>query len=469
MYLLQDNDMKKARHLLDIFDGETLGDGDVNAGVNTLVAMASAIANVHPPGSCFVSGRGEKIAVGTSFMVSGELSQSLIREKVIAPVTDRQTNLLGHLSDWQLSADIENSKSKQVREFDPEVLLAADLGSVILNHHQEDEQFPGTELRAAALLVQPAPERGKLEIHRHPQVFITAACDVGLEKQLPKSHMGRAFALVTAADANRCAHFEKICSAILDGCSSSSGPVPEYVRGNVFGMVAFDALESVVGGNGVTWLNRMPWLTDGSVGPEIPTSLVGTPSVVLTGVLDRYNAALDEAFACRLEYRVADSSQLRCDFEPAQRRWVAFLKEHEARFPGITGAARSLVVTLAFGLVKLASARGAKGIGWVLEDVEALARILILRMINARTAILRDDGQTRMESLAIAIAMKLGDGPLTVRELIRKSHRLLTADCVMALEFLRSSNCVVREGESWILARSPAEVVSKFQPLTLDV
>ena len=64
----------------------------------------------------------------------------------------------------------------------------------------------------------------------------------------------------------------------------------------------------------------------------------------------------------------------------------------------------------------------------------AFARLLALRMVNARELILRDSQRARIEALAESVRRKLADGPLTVRELTRKSHRLSAADCEASLE-----------------------------------
>jgi hypothetical protein len=82
-------------NLLTRFGVEHLGEGDTVTGANLLAAMACSIANVQRPGSGFVTEGGETIAVGTSLMVSGARSVSLISEKVLAA---SHNNLASHLS-----------------------------------------------------------------------------------------------------------------------------------------------------------------------------------------------------------------------------------------------------------------------------------------------------------------------------------------------------------------------------------
>lgn len=53
-------------NLLTRFGVENLGEGDTVAGANLLAAMACSVANIQRPGSGFMTGDGETIAVGTS-------------------------------------------------------------------------------------------------------------------------------------------------------------------------------------------------------------------------------------------------------------------------------------------------------------------------------------------------------------------------------------------------------------------
>ena len=82
----------KVCSLLYIFDVAALGEGDLIAGANTLAAMACAIANVQRPGSRIEDEDGTGVAVGTSVLVSGGLSTSVIAEKIVSGLGSRQNN-----------------------------------------------------------------------------------------------------------------------------------------------------------------------------------------------------------------------------------------------------------------------------------------------------------------------------------------------------------------------------------------
>jgi hypothetical protein len=82
----------KVCSLLYIFGVAALGEGDLIAGANTLAAMACAIANVQRPGSRIEDEDGTGVAVGTSVLVSGGLSTSVIAEKIVSGLGSRQNN-----------------------------------------------------------------------------------------------------------------------------------------------------------------------------------------------------------------------------------------------------------------------------------------------------------------------------------------------------------------------------------------
>ena len=77
------SDSQRVARLLAAFDASTLGEGDAVAGADVLTAMAcSRSPNIHRHGSGLVTEQGERLAVGTSLLISGCHSSSLVGEKI---------------------------------------------------------------------------------------------------------------------------------------------------------------------------------------------------------------------------------------------------------------------------------------------------------------------------------------------------------------------------------------------------
>jgi hypothetical protein len=127
------------------------------------------------------------------------------------------------------------------------------------------------------------------------------------------------------------------------------------------------------------------------------------------------------------------------EFPESQARWMAFLKALEPECPGISGTARNLYATLIFGLALLVNAtETADGFKWFTDDAEALARFLVQRMVNARAAMLHSAEDDLKQQQMEKILSKLADGPLELRDLVRKFHSLPTARCLESLNTLES-------------------------------
>jgi hypothetical protein len=87
------------------------------------------------------------------------------------------------------------------------------------------------------------------------------------------------------------------------------------------------------------------------------------------------------------------------------------------------------------------------------KHVEALARVLALRMVHHREVVLAEDRCQFIEALAANFRLKLMEGPHTVRDLMRRSDKKIDADTVRkALERLTDGGTAVVRGRSWQLA-----------------
>ncbi len=466
------SDHQRVSRLLAAFDASTLGEGDPVAGANVLVAMAVSLANIHRPGSCLVAKDGERLAVGTSLLVSGSLSADLVSERVLSGLAEHQNNLIAHLRDWTRRAEIEMAKSPNIRRFDPFEILEKGTSSVLLGLHNDAINSGFEAVHFCTALIASPKGHGKRDLHTRPVVYITATKPAELTKHLEHSHLGRPLIHVGIHDPAACSRFEDVCMAVMDG-TLTVGALSETVRGFIIATDPFETLANIVragDGKGASWLTRMLWLTDGTAGPEPGDITAFKPVVKLDAIQARFEAAMDNAWVARLDYTKPAPEDVECNWPRLQSEWVAFLKRMEAELPGITGTARSLLATLVFGISKLVDVWDA---GDKLErytaDIAALARWLIQRMANARAAMLHSEHQARIRRVAQALALKLADGPHTQRSLIRRCRNLLSADCLLALCLLQTQGVAERTRDHhWQL--SPTAALDKFQTLaTIDV
>jgi len=95
--------------------------------------------------------------------------------------------------------------------------------------------------------------------------------------------------------------------------------------------------------------------------------------------------------------------------------------------------------------------------------VDAFARLLVMRMVNARALILQEQRHKDLESLSANFRLKLMEGPLTVRDLMRRSTNLDASTAREALEILFVRGDAVPIGRKWKLTVFP-----KSPALTLD-
>ena len=89
---MSDKEISHLRDLLTTFDAESLGEGDLVAGANTLAAMAVSLANIARPGSGLKDKDGRTFKVGTSLLVSGSHSPGLVADQVAIELGRRQRN-----------------------------------------------------------------------------------------------------------------------------------------------------------------------------------------------------------------------------------------------------------------------------------------------------------------------------------------------------------------------------------------
>ena len=459
--------------LLQVFNAESLGEGDPVAAANVLSAMCASLANLHSPGTCLITPEGNRLQVGLSFVAAGGVTNSLMSEKVLDPIAIIQNNLGDHLA-----ADAAHSVAKlaamaphehvRVRPKAPEDCssvgrLRMDLDPNGISPVRDSSPF----LR----LLGPSRHQELGELAATPAVFLSADSVAGLEKQLPQSHRRYPFIRAVLADGPGAERLESLLASVIRGTSLSAGvTVPSHVRGHMAVSCTAAKLARSIEAGDESLLANLLWLVDGD---GCPLSLEGCagdgPAPYKTHL--NYPAALQRVWAERLDYRQTEAPTIRYDWEPRQRDWVAFLRKLEVRCPGLTLAARPLFGTLTYGLLQLSLGRKDEPQRWTDTGALALAKFLVGRMVQCHEQLGQTERDARVLELAIKIVPKLDAGPLSARAIVRKMHNLPIADCRDVLELLNRLGVArgVEEGR-WELALPTAQAVKKIRnPYYLDV
>lgn len=449
------NETPHLHSLLTRFGVERLGEGDLAAGANLLAAMASSVANIQRPGSGLITGDGETIAVGTSVIVSGPRSASLISEKVLAGLANRQNNLAAQLRKKAQSLAEEPKNTAWPKAPSPADFMASVQESIpdILFQPGAWFQKQGAAEKWCNLVETPVTPTFE-DLAAQPLVFVTGITAETLGRQLECSHLGRPFMHVGVVSARDFSRFEQICPTIMDG-RITNGSTLASVRGTVMMTDPSGALGEAVKADlpNARWVaQRLLWLVDGEAGPEPGKPAEDKTIVPLDRLAARYEAAMKKAWGERLNGLTTAPAMIGLEFSHSQARWMTFLKSLEPECPGISGTARNLYATLRFGLSRLVNAADtADGFKWFADDAEALARFLVQRMVNARAAMLHSAEDERMRQKMEQILSKLMDGPLEHRDIIRKFHKFPTAQCLQLLNILENKGQVTCIENMWYL------------------
>ena len=300
------------------------------------------------------------------------------------------------------------------------------------------------------------------------RIFLTGRNPGDIEDQLQYAHMGYPFIYFGVDKVRDFDRFGDLAAAVMDG-RATCGPMAESVQGNVLVTDASALLGPAIqeAGGSRHWLGRLVWLADGGAGPEAPGRAADHATPILDQLGARYAGAMTMGLGRRLDFQTAGPTIETLDYAFPQERWVAFLGEMEPTFPGITGAARTFLATLAFGLGELVGASTApEGFKWYVEGIEALARFLVRRMANARAAFLWSAEDARRRKLKRKILFKIGDGPLSTRDIYR-AVSLASDLCEELLLELQAEKLVQCNGRGW-QRLEPAALMTTASHPTLE-
>jgi hypothetical protein len=409
--------------LLITFDAQRLGEGDVFAGANVIAAMACAIANVHRHGTRIKSGDAPAFRIGSSVLAYGPLTSALIGERVESVLAEFQSNLDSHCNEWELAKNAYLG-GLNGRPPDERFIVKATSKSLCFIN----EASTGGIGNLAQLLA-PMPNRMKRALLERPLIYTSGAQPKQLGAALERSHAGQLLVHDVLRTPSQCADLADCCMPLIDGCLMV-GKQARPVRGHLMLCDPSQVLEEVLRENNPAkrLMLRLPWLVDGSAGPSLPVPKASADRATqLDRIEDRFQGALAKAWLKRLDYSALGPETLGVDFSACQARWVAFLQQKEADFPGISAAARPLLATLLFGLHEMfVSLPKSDDVEFYVDGAEALARILVQRMCNARAVIQYDASKETKERKLRTMFEKLSAGPASARDLTRMHHRLPT-------------------------------------------
>ncbi len=173
--------------------------------------------------------------------------------------------------------------------------------------------------------------------------------------------------------------FAHQCLAVMDG-TSTIGNGPAFVMGTLMATDPLSLLAEVTGENdhSAAWTSRALWLVDGQAGPLPPELGKDLRKSSLVGIEWRFQKALKEAWSERLKVgKVKPRAMVDENASMNQNEWLEFLRKLEPDFPGISGAARNLYITLTFGLHKILHAGFSipDGFKWSNGHTLALAKV----------------------------------------------------------------------------------------------
>lgn len=459
-----DADLQMAALLLDQFNAASLGEGNLTAGINTLAVMALTIANLSPPGSCLVDNdKGTSIPVGMNVLVNGALSCSLVKDRVLAVIESQQNNLYRHIH-----LQMVRAKKRENRISETTVFLGKEEekeAPTLLDRLKKGAHFNELEFEAQLRsLLQPPAYPGADEITDTPVVFAGIGSVEGLTAAMSCANRGRLFIHTTLSEKDGATLLAQACSELVSGCPKRK-TLGASVRGEVITTDPTGSLDVLLAkGAGHVWLERLLWLSDHAAGPEIEI----TDSIAENERLDRvgvcFDKALEQMVVKRFNFHKPIPETLEHPYARSQADWNGFLARYESRFPGIAGTLRPLWASLLFGLLMIVRAAPANDRPQLhVTQVGAFARLLVLRMVNARALILQEQRYKDLESLSANFRLKLMEGPHTVRDLMRRSKNLDAATVREALELLFVRGDAVPLSREWKLTASP-----KPQALTLD-
>lgn len=457
--------------LLQVFDAESLGEGDMAAGANVLASKCIALANSYPPGACLVARDGSLLTIGMSFASIGGLTNSLIAEKVIAPLACLQNNLVDHITADAAHYDATRAAMppSELSRHRPPAPAENSSGLAKLDFALNGFSSEN-DSSVFRYLLAPCRHQGPGSLKTTPAVFLEAVSAAELEKQLSRSHCRHPFVRAELRDGPWMERFDSLLLSVMQGTSIEDGVAgPVHIRGHLAVSCTAAKLARSVGDSDESLLANLLWLVDGD-GGELSLKRGHWSSSPPYATHLNYSEALEVAWARRLDYRQTAPLKIRYDWPVRQRAWVALLQKLERRCPELTRAARPLFATLVAGLLLMSPSRKGEKKRWTDTDAFALATFLAMRMVKCHEQLLHTQQDARDLDLAIKLLSKFEDGPLNARELVRKTNRLLSSECRRVFDLYDRFGVARRvEDDKWELMLPVGQAVKKIRAPYVDI
>ena len=441
-----------ALHLLRSFNYGALGDGNAIAGLNALVSMCCTLAAVAGPGAAITSDTDGNFLVGINFLTAGSLAAEQVASRVLDPLRKLQNILSGNTmqaaakSNHYLTKKMPNTLGPPKSPITPEQLALAKDSMLLDSLRPSEFEGEGFQGGAARLLRRNALSGGAEVLHR-PGVYFEGLNPKLLSSQLVHCHMHHPLVHVPIGDLSELSRLEGTCLGIMDGCALPA-KAPIHVKGFVVARMPVEVLKRFVESReDVSWPYRMLWLVEDPLGslPPRDTSLVR-----LDRIQERYVTALEMLLSKRLGEGPAPT--VGGDIASEQARVVKHLVQLDRSLPGIAGALRNLLPTLAFGLHHIVSCNPSRnGFTWDYKLAAPLAIYLADRMVHSFKRMRYGEFLALKHQRATSICQRLQKGPHTVTALCRGHNKHRVGLCREVLEDLRAAGAVTCEDNRWQL------------------
>ncbi|MCB1130486.1 MAG: hypothetical protein KDN05_05105 [Verrucomicrobiae bacterium] len=435
--------------LLNRFGVHGLGGGDPAAGANVLAAMACCLANLAADEGLVVHAEGDPARLGVNLLVDGALSSGLVVDEVLAEARGRQDNLIRHLRNHV----VELERNARMRNPQPEPLVTAseELKQVI-NYLDGVELWDGYFDVAWGELLAKAPKTRSRDLLSRQRFLVSGGRPRDLEKQLGGILRGRLLVHLGMACSSDFAEWSGIIPALVEGRHSILQGA-ETLRANFLLIDPMRMIAAVARSPDErhAWLGHFLWLSDGSDGPEVPASTKNARTAAVESAA-RFRAALDRVIQARLGSSASPVGKgpipLPEQFHAAQCRWTAFLSQMEPAMPGISGAARNLLTSLYYGLVRMNPKAAEPRL--TLTGIGEFARFLVRRAVHARAMVLHEAELAGTRSQIERLHRKLAAGPIEERELYR-CLKIPAARCRDLLGWMEDAGLVRLVDRKWRL------------------
>lgn len=454
--------------LLSTFDVASLGEGDINAGANVLAAMAVTLANVAPADDSILHPDGTPARLGNNLLIHGALSAGLVVEEAITEVGRRQSNLADRLTRYCRLLD--EQKTKPVLAHLPTGPAADSTQDLFAGVLSTEGFLFGTPLEAWDQLMSVDLTEQVHDLAARPKFMVSAARPKDLESQLTGLRPGHPLIHLGINRPSDLAAFADPGAALVEG-RYTLGNGCETIRGNILLTDPLGLLGEAAKApdEGTLWLRHFLWLSDGKAGPDAPatspqSTATGDPATIL-----RFRRALGAMMSRRVDLEKTKPSRLRLDTRSVSKRWLEFLQDRDRLHPGILGAARNLPSSLALGLGEMCAIENPLPL--TVKRVEAFARFLVRRAVNARATILRASELARWRTQIRKVYTKLKQGHQE-RQVIYGKLKIPAHECDACLEWLEEAGVAQRIGgsfEDWTLLEGARLDFSHCQLPLLEV